>query len=714
MRGRILFCAVALAVVAAAAPEGARPTFIPDWTFKGNDLTKEWTTVGAATWKAVNGELIGTPSAPEGGWVVLNKGLQDFQFGADLKCIGGCKAGILVRASKQADGSLTGFFMPYGEGESGLFRVTIDANGRETSRSPIEGTGIGSMVRYAPPPPDPNAPARGGGGGGRGRGGAAAAGGPAAGAPGAAPGAAPAAGPAGPPAGVAPGAPGRGAAAGGAGGGAGRGAAPGGGGGRGRGPVFSTTDWNDIGVIADVNTLRRLMGGSVQGSQAVDINSFGVVALYAGGTGEVRYRDVSYQDVGLKRFPVEKTSVNFTARRINPYFYAFSVAAADINRDGNMDFVSGPFIYYGPDFTTGREFYAAETLSPSTDFPSRIDPNGPSERGAGNWVAFAGDFTNDGWPDVLLANTSGSALYVNPKGDARRWDVHRGVIPPANSSQAEINALADVDKDGKLDLVYMTQQLGISWAKPDPANPTGPWIAVSVGGQGTYAAHGIGAGDVNGDGRIDLLNGTGWWEQPASGPTTPNWTFHASPFGPGGAEMAVYDVNGDKLNDVVTARMAHGFGLNWFEQKRDPSGAISFQEHMIFKDYSTQDQNAGGVAFSELHGSTMADVNGDGIQDFIVGKRLWSHHESFLDPDPYGPPVLYAYLTVRDPKAPGRARFEPELINNASGAGSQVMAVDMNKDGIIDVLTTGANGSFIFFGKPRPGMKRAPVTTAKP
>jgi hypothetical protein len=67
--------------------------------------------------------------------------------------------------------------------------------------------------------------------------------------------------------------------------------------------------------------------------------------------------------------------------------------------------------------------------------------------------------------------------------------------------------------------------------------------------------------------------------------------------------------------------------------------------------------------------------------------------------------VLYAYLTVRDPNAPGRARFEPELINNASGAGSQVVALDMNKDGIVDVLTTGANGSFIFFGKPRPGTR---------
>ena len=128
--------AIVIAVVCAVAPEAARWNFIPDWTFKGNDLAKEWTVVGQATWKATNGELVGTPTAPEGGWLVLNKPVQDLQFGADLKCTGGCKAGILVRARKQADGSLTGLFVPYGETDTGIFQVTIDASGRETSRSP--------------------------------------------------------------------------------------------------------------------------------------------------------------------------------------------------------------------------------------------------------------------------------------------------------------------------------------------------------------------------------------------------------------------------------------------------------------------------------------------------------------------------------------------------------------------------------------------------
>ena len=109
---------------------------------------------------------------------------------------------------------------------------------------------------------------------------------------------------------------------------------------------------------------------------------------------------------------------------------------------------------------------------------------------------------------------------------------------------------------------------------------------------------------------------------------------------PGGAEMGVYDVNGDGLNDVVTSLEAHGWGLAWYEQKRDKSGAISFTEHMIIDDYSSK--NPGNVAFSEAHASTFADVDGDGIPDFIVGKRLHSHLESYTDPDPYGParPVL--------------------------------------------------------------------------
>lgn len=355
-----------------------------------------------------------------------------------------------------------------------------------------------------------------------------------------------------------------------------------------------------------------------------------------------------------------------------------------MDRDGNIDVVSGPFIFYGPDFTRSREFYAAQSTNPSTSFSS-------------NWVAFAGDFTGDGWPDVLLASTDNNKLYVNPKGEARRWDVFPNVIPPGN--QAEISVMKDMDGDGKPELIYASTG-AMRLAKPDPAHPNGPWLSTQVGEAGTYAAHGIGAGDINGDGKVDILGPGGWWEQPAEGIGKPMWKFHATPFGRGGAEMSVYDINGDGKNDVVTAMQAHGFGLSWFEQQRDASGEVTFVEHPIAGNYAAK--NAGDVTFSEPHGSTAADMDGDGIPDFIVGKRYFSHHESFLDPDPYGMPVLYVYRTVRNPKAPGGAEFVPELVHNQSGAGSQILAVDLNKDGVMDLVTSTTQGAFVFVNtRPR-------------
>jgi hypothetical protein len=164
-------------------------------------------------------------------------------------------------------------------------------------------------------------------------------------------------------------------------------------------------------------------------------------------------------------------------------------------------------------------------------------------------------------------------------------------------------------------------------------------------------------------------------------------------------------VNGDGLNDVVTALAAHGWGLAWFEQKRDNAGVISFVQHSIMGDFSTR--NAGNVTFSEPHGSVFADIDGDGIPDFITGKRLYSHLESYLDPDPYGPAVLYWYRTVRNPKAEGGAEFVPELIHNRSGVGSHLAAVDLNNDGAVDIITSTNKGTFIFWGKKRVRQKAA-------
>jgi len=53
---------------------------------------------------------------------------------------------------------------------------------------------------------------------------------------------------------------------------------------------------------------------------------------------------------------------------------------------------------------------------------------------------------------------------------------------------------------------------------------------------------------------------------------------------------------------------------------------------------------------------------------------------------------------IRNPKAPGGAEFVPEMIHNRSGAGSDLLAVDLNKDGAMDVVTSNNRGTFIFWG----------------
>jgi hypothetical protein len=664
---------VGIAVLAGAMVvpvAGTRSTFMPDWTFKGSSL-QGFRVVGQANWQATNGELVGTPKAPEGGWLLLDKSLQDLQFGADFRCTGGCKTGVLLRAESLATGGMKGVFVSMTPGETGSFAVTLDANGRELSREPLSSGG--GMARYATamtaaaaatggraaaPPPAAAAPAgRGGdqaapaGRGGRG--------------------AAPAAGRAG------------GAPA------AGRG-----------GPlpeVAATVDradvslkpneWNDIDIVIDttllrpwINTSPQTAGGSVAVSE--DMGRFGPIGLYVGGTGEVRFRDVSYKDVNLKRFVKEEVSPNFRMQRLTPFQYAWSQAAADVDRDGDLDIFVGPYVFLGPDYLTAREIYGAVTLNPSDEYPPVM-------------VGFAGDFTGDGWPDFL--STNGGRLYVNPKGEPRRWDIHTGVL----AGVSEICVMRDIDGDGKPELIHVAQN-SLRYSKPDQANPTGPWISTQISEQGTTAGHGIGAGDINGDGRVDILNGYGWWEQPPAGQTG-MWKYHPASFSrwtgrgsEGGGEMAVFDVNGDKLNDVVAVLQAHVFGIAWFEQRRDASGSITFTRHMIMDNFATK--NAGGVTFSQPHGSTAADVSGDGVPDFIVGKRHWSHHEGFLDPDPYGPAVLYVYRTVRNPKAPGGAEFVPELVHNQSGAGSQILAEDINRDGAVDIVTSGTYGGFVFFG----------------
>jgi hypothetical protein len=367
-------------------------------------------------------------------------------------------------------------------------------------------------------------------------------------------------------------------------------------------------------------------------------------------------------------------------------FVAEGAGFADFDHDGDHDICAGPNIWKGPDFKE-RFTYTQPAAKPYD----------PAAGYSDYFLTYAYDFNADGWSDILVYSWPGKDTWVfeNPKNVAGHWTRHTIFDVTDNESPD----FKDVNGDGKPELVCHTGgQLG--YAEIDWANPFGKakFRAItpkSPENDKKYFryTHGYGAGDVNGDGRTDLLDKEGWREQPAAAAPDSVWAFHPQlftrPGGRGGSFLLVSDVNGDGKNDVITSYDAHGYGFGWFEQKADGS----FLEHKLMG--ATPEESPHGVKFSQLHAMQLADVNGDGVMDVVTGKRRWAHGP-LKDDEPMADPVLYWFEIKRDPKAAGGADFVPHLIDKDSGVGTQVTPGDVNKDGKMDVVVGNKRGVFVF------------------
>jgi hypothetical protein len=369
--------------------------------------------------------------------------------------------------------------------------------------------------------------------------------------------------------------------------------------------------------------------------------------------------------------------------QLSDQFLCEGATFGDFNRDGKMDVVAGPYWYEGPDFKTRHDLYPAAAFDPL--------------KYSDNFFAFAHDFNGDGWTDIFVLGFPGvdASWYENPAGKGTAWRRKVVFLPVDNESPT----FADLFGTGQPVLICMREgRLG--YATFDPKDPGRPWtwnpISPVVPGWQRYT-HGLGWGDVNGDGRNDILEKDGWWEQPAQLTAGATWKKHPVPFAPdkGAAQMYVYDVNGDGLADVITCRDPHGYGLSWFEQARGGSSeAISFREHAITS--TNAEEKLGGVQFSQLHAIALVDMDGDGLLDIITGKRWWAHGPKG-DPDPNGTPVIYAFLLRRG--ADRSVRYEPKRIDDASGVGVQLVVQDANGDGRPDIVSANKRGTFVFLSE---------------
>ena len=382
----------------------------------------------------------------------------------------------------------------------------------------------------------------------------------------------------------------------------------------------------------------------------------------------------------------DRELISWQTKKLSSDFFGEGAYFGDFNNDGAMDVVSGPLWYEGPDFVKQHEYRPVK----------KYDPKGYSD----NFLTFVSDFNDDHWDDILIIGWPGykkdheHVWYENPRGTKQAWAKHEVFKEVDNESPAFLDLVGDEARE----LVFHFKgRLG--WAAPDADDPTKPWSfhPISEDLKLTRYAHGLGVGDVNGDGRMDLVQSKGWWEQPKSLSGEPLWKHHDWPFKLDGAQMLVYDVDGDGDNDIVTAISSHGYGIAWMEQTRDADGKVNFKMHRFIN--QKPEENRYGVHFSQPHALDVADINGDGLLDFVVGKRFWAHGPNG-DPEPNAAAVTYWFELIRGANdLPGGVDFVPHLIHDDSGVGTQVAAGDLNQDGLIDVVAGNKKGTHIHLQK---------------
>ena len=330
------------------------------------------------------------------------------------------------------------------------------------------------------------------------------------------------------------------------------------------------------------------------------------------------------------------------------------VAVFDVDRDGLVDVTSGAYWYKAPDWTR-TEFREARPF--------------------GEFIANSGehaiDVNGDGYPDIISGGWGEDGLYYfeNPKKLGVMWTKVR----IAETRNLEGTIAVDVDGDGGLDI------LPSHWG-----NVPLWWIKVKKGGFEIRpvgqigSGHGVGFGDLDGDGKPDIITVRGWYRQVDA--TRDQWEFRPEfDIKESGIRICAYDLTGDGLMDLIYSR-GHGYGLFWMEQKKDAAGKRTWIEHPI------------DLSASQLHTLEMVDLTGDGKPELLVGKRYRGHDEK--DPGSFDP-LNIDYYTIEPGKQPKLTRH-PIAYNSLAGAGMQFRVADLDGDGDVDIVMGGKTGQFWF------------------
>ena len=342
-------------------------------------------------------------------------------------------------------------------------------------------------------------------------------------------------------------------------------------------------------------------------------------------------------------------------------------AVADFNNDGRPDIFSGDAWYENPTWKRHEVRHLEEYgtyLASLTDLPLDVD--------------------GDGLVDIVSSGWHGGKIWWsrNPGKAGGMWEDR--VID--QGSPVEFSFLVDLDNDGKArELLpqFGNAKFGTAWYE----FAGGAWKKHIVSPQGY--GHGIGAGDVNGDGRNDILTPQGWFEAPAD-PRSADWKFHPEFHLGSTSFIYVLDINEDGLPDLLTAN-AHDYGIFWMEQRPDHT----WVKHMIDE------------SWSQAHALTLVDLNGDGRRELLTGKRFMAHDGH--DPGEHDPLGIYWY-EYRKSEGGKSVVWARHIIDygGRAGGGMQIPVADMDGDGDLDFAVGGKSGLFLFENLTKNGKRKTP------